>query len=88
MSKKFSPAAGKDFILSNNSKNYNYNNSAANNIDDQVFNPTRINVFLDIAENDLIPKLTKYIGLNGGVYNISFVTINNLFYFFRNHLLF
>lgn len=57
MSKNYSPAV-KDIILSNNNNN---------NIDDQVFNPTRINVFLDIAENDLIPKLTKYIGLNGGV---------------------
>jgi len=31
------------------------------------FNPSKINVFLDIAEYDIIPKLTKYINLNGGV---------------------
>lgn len=32
-----------------------------------AFDPSRINVFLDIAENDLIPKLSKYININGGV---------------------
>jgi hypothetical protein len=38
-----------------------------NSNEDIDFNPSKINVFLDIAEYDIIPKLTKYINLNGGV---------------------
>lgn len=35
--------------------------------DNDDFDPSKIKVFLDIAENDLIPKLIKYININGGV---------------------
>ena len=37
------------------------------NAEENDFDPSKINVFLDIAEYDIIPKLTKYITINGGV---------------------
>jgi hypothetical protein len=46
----------------------NYSPSLKMNSNEDIdFNPSKINVFLDIAEYDIIPKLTKYINLNGGV---------------------
>ena len=50
-----------------------------NNEDNDDFDPSKIKVFLDIAENDLIPKLIKYININGGVRKRIIK-----FYFYKN----
>lgn len=49
------------------SRNYSPSIKGFSNAEENDFDPSRINVFLDIAEYDIIPKLTKYITLNGGV---------------------
>ena len=68
--------------MSRNNHNFNLNsNSIASKVvkgfttEENDFDPSKINVFLDIAEYDIIPKLTKYINLNGGV---SYSSLNSL----------
>lgn len=70
------------------SKNYSPSIKAFPNSEESDFDPSKINVFLDIAEYDIIPKLTKYITLNGGVLLIRFNLFDNYFFgLFRNLLL-
>ena len=49
------------------SRNYSATMKGFSNAEENDFDPSKINVFLDIAEYDIIPKLTKYITINGGV---------------------
>lgn len=50
------------------SRNYSPSLKPFSNHEENDFDPSKINVFLDIAEYDIIPKLTKYITINGGVH--------------------
>lgn len=51
----------------NPSQSLKFSQSFSLNNEENDFDPAKIKVFLDIAENDLIPKLIKYININGGV---------------------